>query len=45
MLVLYHCVVIAKRVFLILCLPRACLLVRNGLVNKVEFLGLIPQKW
>ena len=22
-----------------------CLLVRNGLVNKVEFLGLISQKW
>ena len=28
----------------VLCPPRACLLARNGLVNKVEFLGLIPQK-
>ena len=28
---------------LISCPPRACLPARNGLVNKVEFLGLIPQ--
>ena len=27
------------------CSARTCLLARNGLVNKVEFLGLIPQKW
>ena len=30
---------------LVLCLARAHLLARNGLVNKVEFLGLIPKKW
>ena len=24
---------------------RTCLLARNALVNEVEFLGLIPQKW
>ena len=27
----------------VLCPPRVCLPARNGLVNEVEFLGLIPQ--
>ena len=27
------------------CPAQACLLARNGLVNQVEFLGLITQKW
>ena len=30
---------------LVSCLARVGLLVRNGLVNKVKFLVLIPQKW
>ena len=29
--------------FLVSCSPRVCLPARNGLVYKVEFLGLIPQ--
>ena len=33
-------VIEASMVSLVLCLP-----VRNGLVNKVEFLELISQKW
>ena len=28
-----------------LCAQPACASRRNGIVNKVEFLGLIPQKW
>ena len=30
---------------LVLCQPRTCLRARNGLVNEVKFLGLIPPKW
>ena len=36
---LYECEIIVS------CPAHAGLLVRNGLVNEVEFLGLIPQKW
>ena len=32
-------------VHLVSCPARTRLLARNGLVNEVEFLGLIPQKW
>ena len=40
------CLVIQCSVLMVsgfLCPPRARLSARNGLVNKVEFLGLIPQ--
>ena len=33
------------RVALVSCPARARLLVKNGLVNEVEFLGLITQMW
>jgi len=34
---------IARWCALVSCPPRARLPARNGLVNEVEFLGLIPQ--
>ena len=34
-----------SQVLLVSCPARTRLPARNGLVNKVEFLGLIPQKW
>ena len=35
----------SARIMVVSCQACAHLPTRNGLMNKVEFLGLIPKKW